>query len=374
MKILFDVSTLFACSGGGINNYLAGLLPRLSEEAERNGDELSFINFYFRGKGKCPDFLPPGRVRHFRFPVKLLNHLWHCWGIPDLSRLGIKADVFHSPHFSLPVISGAKKILTVNDITYLLHPEYFTLAGRALNEYGYKYLLPRNIARADRIIAISQNTKDDIVEHFRIPEDKVSVVHIGCGITEAQDVDKSDCILSHFGLTKSKFIYFPVGTFEPRKNIPATIKAFLYAKHQTGDIKLAISGVGDKSFLKDIPDSEDIVFLRWDNEDKKQALYQGSLFVVYPSLYEGFGIPVLEAMAAGKAVLTSNSSSIPEVAGDAAMLIKPEDTEEIRQAFQKLLDDDALRVKLENRARQRAELFSEAKMAQDTYGVYKSVS
>ncbi|MFZ2658269.1 MAG: glycosyltransferase family 1 protein [Victivallales bacterium] len=345
----------------------------LDKKLKEENDSLSFLRLYFRGKDGHPDFINDENLRNFRFPVKLLNSLWTSIGVPDLSWFYKDIDVFHSPHFSLPVMTGVKKILTVNDITYLKHPEYFTESERALNDYGYKTLLPVNIKRADRIIAISQHTKNDMVEYFKIPEEKVSVVYIGCDSPCVMDGRELSGHLKEFGLDGIEYIYFPVGTFEPRKNMVRTIDAFNKTNPRPGRIKLVVSGVGDRNWLSGQSSTDDVIFVRWNSDEGRNALYQGACFVVYPSLYEGFGMPVVESMGNGKAVLTSNSSSLREIADGYAHMVDPEDVDSISHGMDRIFKDIDYRGELERKSRIRAGDFTWEKMAAQTYEVYRGI-
>jgi glycosyltransferase involved in cell wall biosynthesis len=374
MKILFDASNLFSYRGGGVYNYLMKLLPLLIQKVEQEGDEISFLRLYFRkGVIKNPPFVEGKKISSFRFPIKLLNYLWIKYKFPDFSRFYKNVDIVHSPHFSLPLMSKAKKILTVNDITYLKHPEYFSPSGKNLNDYGYKFLLPANIWRADKIIAISQHTKKDIVEYFGIPEDKVSVVYIGCDSPCMQEARELSGHLKEFGLDRIKYVYFPVGTFEPRKNMAKTILAFNKTNPKPGRIKLVVSGVGDRSWLTSKVSTEDVIFVKWNSDDTKNALYQGSLFVIYPSLYEGFGMPVVEAMGNGRAVLTSNNTSLMEIADGYACIVDSENEGSISQGMKRLFEDTDYRLELERKARIRARDFTWEKMVEQTYDIYNGI-
>jgi glycosyltransferase involved in cell wall biosynthesis len=373
MKLLFDISNLLNSEGGGIHYYLKGLISALLQEPESHNLDIEFINFYFRNKSlNIPSFLKPDKLHNFRFPVKLLNKLWLNFNFPDLGIFYKNIDIVHSPHFSLPVLGSAKKILTVHDITYLKHPEYFDPRYRELNNYGYKQLLPVNIKRADHIIAISDFTKNDLIDYFNISPDKVTTVYTGVDIPKKIDSEDAKAYLNQNNLTPDQYVYFPAGTLEPRKNIPLTIQA-LKKSNISKNIKLVISGVGAIDWLG-IKEDDRIRLLRWNSTEERDILYQNASFVVYPSLYEGFGMPVIEAMSNGKAVMTSNTTSLGELANDYAQMVNPESLEELVEAFN-LLSDKTNRLDLENKSKQRAMDFSWEKMASETYKVYeKSLS
>ncbi len=372
MNMLFDASSLFnPHKGGGVYNYLVKLLPLLNERVILRGGRLRLFNLYMRRKPEIPANLAEIERCGLRLPVRLMNKLWIDWRFPDLSHLYRDADLFHSPHFTLPIISRAKKILTVNDIAYLKNSGLYTEKGRELNEYGYRKLLSANILRADRIIAISAWTKNDLVEYFDIDPDRVSVVHIGCDLVPEIDRELVSKAIEPFGAELSRYIYFPAGTFEPRKNIEKTVESFLRANPEPGGIKLLISGVGDRQFLGAGASNPDVKIVKWKDDAERNALYQGALFIVYPSLYEGFGMPLTEAFGNGKAVLCSDGSSLGEVAGDFALKVSAENADEIASGMERLFSDSALRRSLESRARERAAHFSWDRMADETFAIYE---
>jgi len=370
MNILFDASNLFSTKGGGVYNYLVKFLPQLIEKSKGKDDFLSFFHLYWhKHENKTHEVLADQKIHRLRLPVKLLNKLWLTFKSPDLSRFYKDIDIFHSPHFSLPIMSKAKKILTVNDITYLKHPEFFAESGKTLNDYGYKKLLSVNIQRADQIIAISNYTKADLIDYYGIPEEKIKVVYIGCDIPDKINENLLQEGVGKFQLANTNYIYFPVGTLEPRKNIQSTIKAFKTATHGM-NIKLVLSGVGATSWLPELKDP-DIMLVRWETDLERNALYQGALFVLYPSLYEGFGMPVVEAMGNGKAVLTSNTTSLKEIAVGFAHTVNPNDQEEISEGISKLLEDDTYRRSLEKKSIIRSKDFTWKQMADETFNIYR---
>ena len=371
MRILFDISNLLNSNGGGIYYYLNGLIPSLRSVCEREGVELEFVNFYFRAKPiKIPAYIELEKLHQFYFPVRLLNKLWLYFNAPDLCKFYKGFDIVHSPHFSLPVMSSSKKVLTVHDITYLKHPEYFDPKYKKLNDYGYKQLLTANIRRADHIIAISNATRDDVLDYFGIHPGKIRTIYTGVDKPSQIPCDVARAFLAKNDLSSGKYIFFPAGTLEPRKNIQRTVDAFL-ATDIPHDIKLVISGVGEFARLGIEADNR-IQFLRWDIIDERDILYQNSLFVVYPSLYEGFGMPLLEAMSNGRALVTSNRSSLRELAENIAVTVNPESVDELKGAFEKLFHTKS-KQSYERLSIERAQEFSWRGMAEQTLDIYRSL-
>ena len=275
-------------------------------------------------------------------------------------------------HFSLPIISKARKILTVHDIMYLTNPEYYDPKWKKINHYGYNILLPENIRKADQIIAISHYTKSELVSYFNLPEEKITVIHHGIKVADKVPGDSLKERLKRFNLGPGNYIYFPAGTFEFRKNIERTIEAFSNLSDKNG-LTLVISGVGDPSPFLSASPCNDIRFVEWNSEAQKTAFFQGALFVVFPSLCEGFGVPVIEAMANGKAILTSNCAALGEVSGDAGMLVDPRRLDALHDGFEKLIEDETYRNELEKKGEQRIKKFSLDKMGREHFKVYESL-
>lgn len=177
-------------------------------------------------------------------------------------------------------------------------------------------------------------------------------------------------MLGKYGLNGRRYVYFPAGTIHPRKNIQRVVRAFCRTVGSGGRCKLVISGVGGKG--QPALDSNGAVeIVRWDTELERDALYQGSEFVVYPSLYEGFGMPAVEAMGNGKALLTSSSSSLKEIAEGYAHMVNPEEEDSIADGMRRMGEDSDYRHGLEKKAIFRAGCFSWDKMAEQAYKVYE---
>jgi len=236
------------------------------------------------------------------------------------------------------------------------------------------------IERADAIIAISNHTKLDLIKYFDAPEDKITVTHLAAdkAFTRIVDHDILKKIRQKYSLPHD-FVLF-VGSLEPRKNLPTLLAAYALLQ-QTFKNKFSLVIVGSEGWLNDqiklliteLKISENVCFTGYVAQEHLSAIYSMASVFVYPSLYEGFGLPVVEAMACGTPVITSNVSSIPEVVGDAAVLIDPINKEELALTIERVLGDEDLRESLRISGIARAKTFSWERCARETLEVYKRV-
>jgi glycosyltransferase involved in cell wall biosynthesis len=288
-----------------------------------------------------------------------LTILWHRLQLPlwvDLFTGPV--DVFHSPDFVLPPVRRARTILTVHDLTFMRVPQSAFPTVRAyLNQ-----VVPRSVRRADLVLADSQCAKNDLVELLGIPPEKIEVVYAGIEPRFHPFDDRSVlepvrvryCLPRRFILT--------VGTLEPRKNHVRLIEAF--ARLRREGLKLVIAGgkgwMYEEIFAKieELDLRDEVIFPGFIADEDLPALYNLAELFAYPSLYEGFGIPPLEAMACGTPVVASNTSSLPEVVGQGGLLVSPTDVEALAEAMQRLLDDSALREQLVARGLVQARRFT----------------
>jgi glycosyltransferase involved in cell wall biosynthesis len=267
-------------------------------------------------------------------------------------------DVFYSPDFVLPPTSARKKVLTVHDLSFRRVPE---TAVPNLKWY-LEGAVPRAVNRADLILADSETTRNDLIELFHAPPDRVQTLYSGvesffCRVT---DPARLEAIKSRYGLNRPFILN--VGTLEPRKNLVRLIEAF--SRLRTRDLDLVVAG-GRGWMFQDILEApaqfgvaDRVRFTGFVPDPDLSALYSLATLFVYPSLYEGFGLPVLEALACGAPVITSNTSSMPEVAGDAAALVDPRNMEELCAQMDRLVSDEGLRRQMTARGFKQAARFS----------------
>ena len=274
----------------------------------------------------------------------------------------IFGGILHAP---TPVTPFWKKpkcklIITVHDLTPLIFPQYHNWRRRIF----FRLFLKHIISMSDAIIVDSQTTKKDVSTFFSTPENKINVVHL------ASDMKPVNVQLpSKYGLRGDYLLY--VGTVEPRKNLLRLFEAFNQLDQKLKLVIVGVSGWDNKAVYQ--TKNPNIIFTGYVPEEDLPVFYCNAKLLVYPSLYEGFGIPILEAMNCGCPVITSNISSMPEVAGDAALLVDPYSVEEIKCAVQRLLSDAKLRKRLIDNGVRQASRFSWEKTANETIKVYEKV-
>ena len=289
--------------------------------------------------------------------------------------LKYKIDILHSLHYSFPLISfNAKRIVTIHDLTFFLFPKLHTFFKR----YYFRFFTNLAVKFSNEIICVSNSTKKDLMTFTNVNENKISVIHLGRdefipNISREQIV--STCYKYNIKSQK-KYILF-IGTLEPRKNISTILKAFNSFQKEILNYQLVIVGgkgwyYDDLFQLANSLNSQDIVFTGYIDETEKSIFLAGADFFVYPSLYEGFGVPILEALSFSLPTITSNLSSMPEVAGDAALLINPNSEEEMLAAFLKFATDKELRDIIVSKCKPQVEKFSWRKMTQETINIYNS--
>ncbi len=284
-----------------------------------------------------------------------------------------RISLFHSPDFVLPPVAAAIKVLTIHDLSFVRHPE---CSSPALLKYLVASV-PPSIWRADWLLADSANTKDDLVELYTIAPERITVVYAGYDpVFEITPSADDAAIRAQYGI-KTPYI-FGLGTLQPRKNFTTLIRAY-YQLIQEKHIPHQLVIGGNKGWLyENIFDAvqqlnlaDRVSFLGFVEDAHLPALYRGADLFAFPSLYEGFGIPILESMGCGTPVVTADNSSLPEVAGDAALLVDARDASALADAMWRVLDDSALRQTMRERGLERVKLFSWEKAAETLRSVYR---
>ncbi len=362
--------------GGGIGRLTRDLIATLA----RLDTETQYKLFV---SGAKKSDLPPTSAPNFqwkptRITPKWLARIWHRTGLPvPVEVFAGKVDLFHATDFTLPpTLSHTKTIVTVHDMSYVRVSD---AASPKLKAY-LDVVVPRSTKRADHVIADSQATKDDLMSLYSLPDEKITVLLSGID-SRYQKITDNDAILTMRNIYKipSSPYLFTIGTIQPRKNYSRVIRALKILREKGYDLHLVIAG--GKGWLEDemyktLAESgmQDYVHLIGFADDEHiAALYSGAECVVFPSLYEGFGFPVLEGMACGTPVVTSNVSSLPEVAGDAALMVDPYDIEAISDAIQRILDDSELGDMLIQRGFEQSKKFTWENSAKHLREIYENV-
>lgn len=322
---------------------------------------------------------PVGARRSLGDRVRTLGRdlWWHQIGVARAARRS-GAVLLHLPAGIGPLRRRIPTVLTIHDLNVLRFPDLF----RPWFRHYARVVLPRAAAAADAIIAVSQSSKTDIVDALAIPAERVVVVPNGvdrCFRPVAPEDERVRDVRGRYALPDSFLL--TVGSVEPRKNLPRLLQALarLRARPETADVVLVHAGpdgwlAGDVSRTMHALDlSRAVRFLGYVPRQELAALYSTARLCAYPSLYEGFGLPVVEAMASGCPVVTSNVSALPEVAGGAALLVDPRSVDEIAMAIASLWTDPARRRELSDKGRARASCFSWERTARDTAAVYEAV-
>jgi len=349
----------------GIGRYTRNLVKHLATMDRENNYVLLTV-----GSKISPSFPPSFRYATVPISDRLMTIIWQRLRIPLWVEIFTgHLDIFHSPDFVLPPVRKAHTILTVHDLSFLRVPHCAEPSLRAYLEKA----VPRSVEQADLVLADSENTRKDLIELLGVPPDKVEVVY--AGVEERfRPVDDESLIARvrrRYRLPE-RFI-LSLGTLEPRKNFVGLIKAYALAKLP---LKLVI--VGGKGWLYDdifatVKESgleEEVLFPGYVGDEDLPALYSAAELFVFPSFYEGFGLPPLEAMACGTPVVASNVSALPEVLGDAAVLVPPDDVEALAQAMKRALQDEELRQKLREAGLKRAAKFRWEKAAAKLLQIY----
>ena len=311
----------------------------------------------------------PSDIRFRTLPLSddWMARLWHRLRLPvPVETFTGPLDVFYSPDFVLPPTRrSTRTLLTVHDLSYLHYPEHFV---PKLVRY-LEQSVSRSVIRADWVLADSEATRRDLIAHLGTPSGKVKVLYSGVDphFNEEREPGEGDLLRARYGLAAGSYV-LSVGTIQPRKNYVRLIQAF--AQLQAPDFvnkQLVVAGgrgwLYEDIFAEAESHGDRVRILGFVDETDLPALYRNAALFAFPSLYEGFGLPVLEAMACGTPVVCSNVSSLPEVAGDAALLVDPLDTGGIAEAMARVLQDVGLQQDMIARGRSQAARFTWEKAA-----------
>jgi len=363
-KIILD-GTCIKSNSTGIGNYaisLAIALQKYAKEAEfhvllrRNYDNKNVL---------------PSNINIIRGICDKSKYL--PW---DFEGFNGNYDLLHEPNFIPRKFSGPT-IVTIADLSCFLYPQFQPFRRVQMAQFFKNRML-----EADHILTISENSKHEIIEHFKVPEEKVTVTYLGCSLrNDDRRAAKSEEQLFLAGIKiKSPFI-LSVCTLEPRKNLLCLLDAFSVLCQQgiSRDLKLVLAGgkgwMYNEIFarFKERQIDDRVIVTGYVSDAELSILYRNALAFVYPSLYEGFGLPPLEAMSYGTPVITSNTSSLPEVVGDAGIMFDPASSEELCEAMRQVIEKDAVRLEMQKKGLEWAQKFTWEKCADETMNVYREL-
>lgn len=357
----------------GVGRYVEELVRNLVDIS----DGVDVRLFYADSTGRSPvsplDCLPQTTLRWDNKPWRLSALLSQYARVPMDSLVG-DADIFHATDHLLPRLNGMRSVFTLHDLSFLTCPETHLPSNR----WFLRVAVPVFLRRADAVICISDHTKRDAVRYYGLDDPKVFVVPEGVDERFGPVSDEQTAaVRARYSLPES-FILF-VGTIEPRKNLVTLLDAFHALRSEGRPERLVI--VGRKGWLheatfarvRELGLESEVLFLGYVADEDLPALFGAASVFAFPSLYEGFGLPPLEAMSCGTPVVCSDSSSLPEVCGDSAILVPPRDARALANALRRVLEDPALRGDLRERGIKQAAKFTWRQAAASTAEVYRTV-
>ncbi len=362
MRIGIDGSRAFLKQRTGIEEYSYQVIKNLAYRQASLRDKFSNHEvFLYLRKGQEVDF-----DLEKNWKIKRINwpYLWTQLGL-SLEMIFNRIDVLFIPAHVIPVIKAKKTVVVVHGLEYEFCPDAYSLWERIY----MRFFIKRSCQKADKIIAVSENTKKDLANLYKIEPEKIKVVYEGFSVSQKSKVKSQNHNLKLKSILNQKFLLF-LGRVEKRKNVRGIIEAFeiLKQKYKT-DYKLVLAGkpgYGYQEIKTKIQKSkfkDDIVELGFVSEQKKQALYENAEVFLFPSFYEGFGLPILEAQSVGTPVVGSNTSSLPEVVGEGGIMVDPKDYEEMAQSMNRLATDDNFREDLIQKGFENKKRFSWEKCA-----------
>jgi len=365
-----DASALLKPNPTGVENYARFLLASMMAEPLAEGER---VLLYARGEQPDGFMLPNGWEwkslpfsmskgwTHFRLSRELHEH---------------SPDVFFSPAHEIPFATGTSKVVTtIHDVAFAVHPKLYSRLQNIRQRLAVRYA----VSKASRIIAVSEVTKSDLAEYFKASAEKISVIHHAPTMTEKPTSEIIEAVLAKHHLEREKYFFY-LGRIEDKKNVRVIVEAFnLYKLYKMTSVKLILAGglsyggAAIKTLAESSNASKDIVFLGYVDDADAPGLYAGALAFVFPSVAEGFGLPVLEAMSMGTPVLLSDIPVFHEVAGSAAIYVSSSDARAFAEKMKELAESAELRLSLRDRGLAQAEKYTWTETAKKTWIALRSV-
>ncbi len=371
MHIGIDAHAIGAQQGGN-ETYIRNLIVALAELDQENQYTLYF---------SVAQAAAAWRNRYANFSVRLLPPPTPLVRVPLALALELRrrpVDVLHV-QYTAPPFCPVPVVTTIHDLAFEHLPETFTRRGKA----QLRLTVRRTARQAAQILTVSEFSRQDIINTYRLPPERITVTHNGCEaqFTPQPSSDReAEMTRQKFGIARDYLL--AVGSVQPRKNLVRLLRAYAMLRAQQPSFQLQLVIVGRqlwlyKEVLREIKQQNfatDVIVTGYASDEDLPALYRSAVALVYPSLFEGFGLPPLEAMACGTPVITSNCSSLPEVVGDAALLVNPYEAADITQTIWRLAQDVALRAQLREAGIEQARQFTWRAAAEKTLAVYQAIA
>ena len=335
MRVAYDVGPLLD-PPTGVGRYTRELATSLEAM------DVDLVRFAVALRGQAGP-----EVARWRLPARSVQWAWRKFGIPPIDRLVGQMDLVHATNFVLPALRRARGVVTVHDLSFYRDDTF--PGGERLRD-----LVPWSVGRAHQVLVPSDAVGDEVRDRFGLPSERVSVTPEGVAALFFGATPLAASTLERFGIRQP--FALAVGTIEPRKNLVRLLQAWRAAADALKEWTLVLAG--PPGWGPEIPRTPRVVPIGWVGDETLPGLFAAASFFCYPSLYEGFGLPPLEAMAAGTPVVAGRYSAAPEVLADAALLVEPKDVDAWAGALERLAQDEALRRSLARAGRSRAAGFS----------------
>ena len=369
MRFGLDISPLTA-GRTGVGNYVFYLLKNMLSVA--TDDE--FVGFAGTLSSLALDGLDARlNVRHLRVPTRALYAVWRRGNLLPIESLTGHLDLFHATNYFVPPARKAKRVVTIHDLSFLIVPQY--CSPRIVRPFSTG--IGKFARQSDAIVVYSDSIKRDIISRLGVPESKISVIHLAVDDKFEHPTEDAEWLERTYRIARPYILF--VGMLEPRKNVAALIRAFDAIKSEVPHQLVLVGARGwmyEEIFqlCDELSLGERVRFVGFvAGHEKLAAFYRNADLFVFPSFYERFGLPVLEAMKCGCPVVTSRASSIVEIAEDAALLVEAHDWETLAELMKKVLSDGSLHEELSRKGRERAAMFSWKRAAEQTLDLYRDV-